>query len=253
MTQIFNKVIFVTHPLWPSMLPRKTYPRPLSERAAINLAIHNRGHLLPPKTEVNLRYYRASEVKKFINDEALATISAAQKNAVVVLVKTPSPAERTISRIGVEQWQVAAKTFGFGDYAKLDFQEKSGLRKKVFRNLSIIYGESQTAQRAARGIEKSFRKKLANEFGERLIEPKGRYGLESIGIANEVDNILAKKRMWTSDTATIVGLGAFAKECAIIYPVSYARLEQGRKVALPRKGTFDPQTRKPIFRRPKHP
>src|SRR3989344_1214244 len=116
MEKEFSKIVFITHQFWPQILSTKSPMMGIPPIA--DLVAHD---YIPSKMKSkNNAAWSPVDSRNFIEGELLPILERAKNNAIFVFVKTPTVPEYVLEGFRVGHLRQAAKTYGFGDYDKLD-------------------------------------------------------------------------------------------------------------------------------------
>ncbi|MEI7961576.1 MAG: hypothetical protein WCI04_04540 [archaeon] len=235
MPEEIQRIVFVTHPLWPAVVPRY----PIESASNILVSKQKSGVIVNIPTggqKQNQQRRTPKEVQTFLENELISTIRKIKGNFLIVFVPTPTY-QFVVPRVTPEFIKAFAEKSGFGNPEKLSGKRKKEFNKFAKHTLSTFFRVGNKNQRKARGVEKKFFISLANEFPRKVMYAKGNYGISSMGIAHEVFNRLAQSEVKISKKAVVVGMGAWAENCARYYSEEYAKL-QGLRQTVSRKGSI---------------
>lgn len=235
MNEEIQRIVFITHPLWPAIIPR--YPVEGDTKKA---TIVDKGHFrlnVPAEGETaNQQRRTPNEVKKFIEGELKQTIRKIKGNFIIVFVPTPQ-FHRARPNVTSELLQKMADKHGFGKINEMPPGETKKFDNFLKHRLSTFFRVGPKAQRKARGVEKSFYYSLREEFPGRVCCAHGKYGLQPKEISREVFEFLNAHKVAISKKAVVIGMGAWAESCAKNYSSEYAKL-QGLRQTVARKGSI---------------
>ena len=193
-----TKIIFLTHPSWPIIV------------SSIS------------KTD---KFYRRTptQIMNYFEKEVLPRILAAGKGTIVVFVKN-IPDLGSLFRMEARKMQREGEgtlTREHRQFLNSQLREMTAHRRRENK-------ESATRERKARGVEKIIEKRLRSIVGNRLMIATGaEFGYTELGIAKEVNKWAWLNKIRLAPKVNILGMGAWASQCAHNYPRNYANMLRG--------------------------
>ena len=224
MPEEIERIVFVTRPAWPAVVPRY----PVESSPKITAPTLKNGvcvNLVPEGQKSNPVRRTPREVRGFLETNLISTIRKIKGSFIIVFVPTPNYYLAT-GRVTPAKMKILAEKSGFGDPEKHDKKEQKSFSKFGKHRLSSFFRVGPSAQRKAFGVEKKFYNQLRAEFPGKLICAQGVFGLSSIDVAQELHVWLETNNVKLSRKAVVVGMGSWAENCAKAFPREFATLRK---------------------------
>ena len=228
MDKVVDRVVFITHPVWPA-----TVPRYVNKTNAGRTGGPGGKYFVPASgEEQNLQKRTPHEMKTFIYGELFPILRRIKGNPMFVLVPTPP----LIGEWDYELLDTVAKKSGYAGLEGVPAEKKGAFFRHVRKEASQILRLGQRNHRKALTLERKFYHDLQAAFPNTVTTATGKYGTDSKQVAKEIWEQAHNNGIRIAENAQVIGFGAWQEACASHFAHAFKKSKM--RVTVPKKGTI---------------